>query len=176
MNPKEIEFRLFDAGALAATSAEWGERAANLAFPHDVERLFGWVASHLEHKDGEEVAYGLFRGGSNVAEGICEVVVARSGTVSAWVKHLRLWLNPDLDERLEQDESEAVEEAIAVFSHSLIGVLALKMAHKAVCLKVYGRNKIQLKFLQQVAVSLRGKALLDHDISIQGRFLVIANK
>ncbi|MBL0720179.1 hypothetical protein JI742_09785 [Piscinibacter sp. Jin2] len=170
------QFTTFDKTTYEATKQAWSEDAeATLTFPHDVERLLDWALDHAEHKDGHEMAYGIFNADSSVAVGICEVVISRGGTTNTWVKHLRLWLNPKLDAGLFNNETACVSEAVKLFSASLVGVMRLKLEHQASCMKVYGRTRDQLKLLHHVAVTLQS-VMTDHDVSVQGRFLVISDK
>jgi hypothetical protein len=172
---KKRKFATFDTAALDATCEAWtNEAASGKAFPSEVEQLLAWVRTHTEHVDGDSTAFGIFPEGSNEADGICEVVLSRLKSRSPWVKHLKLRLRPSIDDRLFNSESDAVTAAIEIFAQSIVGVMRLKLTHSATTLKVYGRTKEQLNFLQQAVLAMSNVAK-KHSIAIEGRFLVISN-
>lgn len=173
----KLRFAPFNERSLKATCDAWkAQMSEGLAFPPDVEQVLDWAVAHAQHVDGKSVAYGVFEHGVDGAIGICEVVINKAKTRAPWVKHLRLRLSPRIEEKLFQKDTETVKTAISMFSTSVIGVFELKMEHQATKLKVYGRTTEQLNFLQQAAIAMKLNALRNHTVSIEGRFLVIANK
>lgn len=168
-------FAKFTAETIKETCDAWTKEASKSgSFPGEVEQILAWAKANTEHVDGKSCAYGVFLQGDTCASGICEVVVSKRGNRSGWVKHLRLRLRPQLDDKLFALETSAVTTAVEIFGQSTVGALALKSEHGATTLKVYARTKEQLVFLQMAATALKTVAKR-HTIDIEGRFLVIAN-
>lgn len=168
-------FARFTSPTLQATCEVWNREAKKGgAFPGEVEQILEWTKSNTAHVDGKSCAYGVFGEGDDFASGICEVVVSRRGSRGVWVKHLRLRLRPQLDDKLFALDTAAVTMAIEIFGQSAVGALGLKTEHKATTLKVYARTKDQLAFVQMAATALKAVAK-HHTIGIEGRFLVIEN-
>lgn len=167
-------FAAFTNETLDTTCKTWAAEARKgEAFPGEVEQVLDWVKKSTVPADGKTCAYGIFPDGDKCATGICDVVVSKQGR-RTWVKHLRLRLRPSLDDKLFDRNTEAVTTAMEVFGHSAAGAMALKTEHNASTLKVYGRTKEQLSFLQAAAAALK-KLSNRHAISIEGRFLVITS-
>lgn len=172
----KMQFAAFNDESINKTCAAWsGDAKKGLGFPSEVEQTILWARSHMKIVEGDSAAFGIFEDGDPVALGICEVVVSRKSVKSIWVKFLQLKFRPVLDDKLYNNDTAALKEAIEIFAAGVVGVMALKMTHKATTLKVFGRTKPQLNFLQQVVVTLH-KISDRYHIAIEGRFLVIANK
>lgn len=173
---KKHVFQPFTDKKLAETEAAWmADVGKGQAFPTDVEQVLEWAKHHKDHCDGDSTAYGVFTTGTNIASGICEVVLRRQSARSAWVKFLRLRLRPALEAALFANEVDAHAEAIDIFVQACIGVVGLKVSHKATTLKVFGRTSEQLSFLTALALALQQQSK-KNQAKIEGRWLVITTK
>lgn len=174
----KFRFTKFTASTFDVTRKAWkAEAAFEHPFSSEVDQVLQWASEHIDHRDGDSTAYGVFEDGKADASAICEVVINRRGVKKTWIKHLRLTLRPELDDKVFGRNFDAVIDALDIFSATLMGIMRLKMDHMATTVKVYARTSDQLSFLQQVVASLKKNSIADtHKISIDGRFLVIANK
>lgn len=172
---QKLSFEPFSEERIAASRDAWNRDAADgLAFPTEVDRLFDWVSTHQVPTEHDAVAYGVFTKGSNVACGICEVIIQRKSIRSKWIKMLKLTLKPSVDNQLQTGDSEG---AMSVFTESIIGSARLQLTHKANTLKVYGRTHEQLNFLKALVRHIDGaadaKGGSPYKATIEGRFLSI---
>jgi hypothetical protein len=163
----------FEKNTFEATKSSWNKAMAKGAtFPAEIEQLLSWVETHMSHKDGDSHAHGVFLKGDKSAKGIAEVVVTRENKKSPWVKMLRLRLNPELDERIYQNDLAAHREALDIFITAFVGVVKLSGDHAAKTVKIYGRSNEQLSFLRALTEELK-KHSKKSTFAMQGRWLVI---
>lgn len=170
-----LEFLPFTEARFTATRPAWSQDAEEgLAFPSEIDRLLTWAATHTEPSDLDAAAFGVFKKGSSVALGICEIAIQRKSARSKWVKMLRLHLKPSVDDQLQTGHPEG---AMGVFVQAIVGSLGLQLTHKATTLKVYGRTNPQLNFLKalvhHVDTDLKHEAKHHVKAAIEGRFLSI---
>ncbi len=170
-----LSFQPFTNNRTQASRAAWdADVSAGLAFPSEVDRLFDWVSTHQEPSEHDAIAYGVFAAGSDVALGVCEVIIQRKSVRSKWIKMLKLTLKPSIDVQLQNGNSE---EAMKVFIESILGSARLQLTHKANILKVYGRTPDQLVFLKALVRQADSQSARESNIpykaTIEGRFLSI---
>lgn len=173
----EFDFKTFDHTSFEATKALWsGEAKAGYAFPPEVEQLMDWIETHMSPESGQAVACGVFQTGSRVADAVCEVVITRQSVRSKWVKMLRVRLRPKIDDVLNStnaDSSDAIREALDIFSKATYGLLNFGGVVKANTIKIYGRTRQQTDFLRYFSVELSKKKGHEFQLSMEGKFLVV---
>ncbi|MBB1599937.1 hypothetical protein [Variovorax sp. UMC13] len=169
---RSLIFKPFNDASFAATKADWEKGAEEgKAFPADVEQLLKWASEHLA-VNGNELAYGVFEGGSTVASGICEVIISHPAGKKSWVKLLRLRLHPKVEDELFRNDPAGIKTALNAYVSAVIGAYHVKTVHNASTIKIYGRTQEQMKFLTLLAAALEDKAV-EFKASIEGRWLVL---
>ncbi|WP_312589019.1 hypothetical protein [Comamonas terrigena] len=168
-----MEFRKFTAESLEATSKQWLKLANKVnAFSPDVEQLLEWVKEHIDIKENA-IAYGVFPEGSDIAIGVCELIITRKSAKTGWVKFIRLRLDPQVDANIFANNSEGVVAAIEAYVACVAGVLAVKDLHKADTIKVFGRTQEQMQFLTLLSAALQKRDEAKFTTKIEGRWLVL---
>jgi hypothetical protein len=166
-------FSVFDDPKLLATRQAWEADCIQAStFPPDVTQVLDWARDNQTPDPARnEVAYGLFPRRSNVAQAICEVVVAKLGR-KKWVKMLRMRLRPELENRIYNRDVKAAQEVKDLYIIAIAGVFRLKYSHAADTLKIFGRSAELLFFLQGLPIALKG-VIPGHNVRMEGRWLVI---
>ncbi len=168
-----MEFRKFTPTSLEATSKQWLKLAdTQNAFAPDVEQLLEWVREHVDIKENA-IAYGVFPEGTEVAVGVCELIITRKSAKTGWVKFIRLRLDPQIDANIFSNKSEGIVAAIEAYVACVAGVLEVKDLHKADTIKVFGRTQEQMQFLTLLSAALTKRDEAKFTTKIEGRWLVL---
>lgn len=167
-----MTFKPFTPTLMEQTRVAWiAEAEEGKAFLPDVMQAIEWATQHTSLSDNG-MAYGVFETGSDVAVGICEVAISHPSR-QAWVKLLRLRLRPRVEDEIFQNKPEGIRSALDAYIKAVIGVYAVKSAHNASTIKVYGRTQEQVKFLTLLTAALQAMKDLTFQAQIEGRWLVL---
>ena len=168
-----MEFKPFTAESAEKTGTHWRKQAEKAgSFPTDVEQILGWTKEHVTIVDNQ-IAYGVFPDGSNIACGICELVITKKSYKEGWVKFIHLRLDPEIDAQIFSNVPAGVTSAVEAYIACVVGVLDVKDAHKATTIKVFGRTQEQMQFLTQLSAALQNRDSLRFTSKIEGRWLVL---
>lgn len=168
-----LKFKAFTPESFAATKRNWiKDVEGGAGFLPDTEQQLAWTENHLELVENS-IAYGVFKDKSDVAIGICELVITKHTPKRSWVKVIRLRLRPKIEAALFANEQAAIATAIEAYAVCVVGVLHLKNAHNASTIKVYGRTQDQLKLISFMNIELQKNKEVAYQSSIEGRWLVL---
>lgn len=172
-----FQFRGFTDLDITQTREQWEKDVADeLAFPTEVSRLMSALVALDPNEPTADTSYGVFHPKSKFAIAICEIAITRHSPRSKWVKMLKLRLKPSLENALQNDEKNALSNALDVFSEAVKGLFGLKKQHNATILKIYGSSKEQKKFLTFFGIALEKNMQNTYKAKMEGNFLVVSNK
>jgi hypothetical protein len=175
---ERMEFRLITQDDFSATLDKWKEEAVEAdIFPNEVENKIAWIAQTLDapakkHDFNKLLAYGVFRPGSNIAAGICELVLSDKGAKAGkWLKMLKVTLAPEIVTSLENEDVQGTHVAIEVYKAAVLGAFTERLNHDADTLKLYGRTDEHLRFLVILMATLDERD--GFTVKKEGRWIVI---
>lgn len=173
-----MDFRLVTKEDFAATMEKWSAEAIEAdVFPNEVENKIGWIKEALtcdlqKREFSKLLAYGVFQPGSNIAAGICELVLTDKGQrAGKWLKMLKVTLSPEIVSSLEDEDVAGTHVAIEVYKAAVLGAFAERLTHDADTLKLYGRTDEHLRFLVILMAAVADHA--EFSAKKEGRWIVI---
>ncbi len=168
------ELRQFDKNSLAKTEKAWSNdlKKSPELFPGDIARIFAFAKQDFAKQDKNDLAYGVFKAGSDIAESVVQIVVTKEG--KKFVKMLDCFVRPSIYEKAMSFNEAAIDDVVEVYMTSITGTIQIGDDHKANAIKVYGRSHALLTVLTIVAKHLKDSFdTHKSSVAIEGRWLVV---
>jgi hypothetical protein len=134
----------------------------------DIERLFDWSASRINYKGKscESYAYAVLDDNTSECLAIVDIVHSTNNPQKTYIKMLTVDLSPKLMKALFKEDMNELEAIIDVYSKATYGTLMLTSEHKAMIVKLYGRDEPMRLLLS----SLKERITLSPDIPIEAKW------
>lgn len=152
----------FTSESLLKARKRWEEIAGEDAFDLEFSGVFDWAGTHLQHTDGDSVAFNLWNNDALHTDAIVEVVSSRKGSMS---KLLKIIPSPEF-----WDINNARDSIVGIYTETFFNMIISGGFGQQRKVKLYGRDDDMMSILRSIHSNW---AIANSNAEFEGRFLAI---
>jgi hypothetical protein len=152
----------FTQQSLNDANKRWEGIAGEDGFDLEFAPMFTWAQGHIEHQDGDSMAFDLHNNDNDNTDALVEIVTSRKGALS---KLLKVIPSPEF-----WDVNNRRNDIVQLYTETFFGLITLGGFGASRKVKIYGRDDEMMSILRSIHSAW---AIPKSTAEFEGRFLAI---